>query len=146
MRPLFDQGVRPATFANLLLELHSKEYTKKYICYESKLKERKISQKNKADMMFGSFGGAYGGKCPTGHYLKDVYCSYMQTISDHLDKQVSSPSITPFNGHMAMLTLYCSCRSNCARQAPWPLMPRTSQPKSWPKLMGSPFSMPLSPA
>ena len=39
MRPLFNSGVRPATFSRALLEMHTKKHAREYLEYEHRLTE-----------------------------------------------------------------------------------------------------------
>jgi len=73
MRPLLDGGFRPERFSDLLLELHSKEFTRKCILHEYEIEARKESllNKNKEYLPLGEFGDKYKycGMVPTGKYL-----------------------------------------------------------------------------
>jgi hypothetical protein len=91
MRPLVDAGVRPETYSNILLELHSKEYTRIYIHREQEITRMKrvdctVAQKRG---LFSSFAdkSKYNGFVPTGNYLATVYKLYHATIQEHLERE-----------------------------------------------------------
>jgi hypothetical protein len=92
MRPLFNKSIRPEGFSEFLLEMHTKEWTRRYIRYE-----RDVHRMNKlfpgyakTAPLFSDFGDKefYDGKSPTGKYIKHVYNLYHDTISEHLAKEV----------------------------------------------------------
>ena len=65
MRPLFDFGVRPEQFSNLVLEQHAKEYSRQYLKYERKLEEG--SFQGKKPQMYSDF--ADKEKYPTASWV-----------------------------------------------------------------------------
>ena len=88
MRPLFDFGVRPEQFSNLVLEQHAKEYSRQYLKYERKLEEG--SFQGKKPQMYSDFADKekYAGIVPTGNYFALVYKRYHKTIRTFLSKEV----------------------------------------------------------
>ncbi|KAL7546679.1 hypothetical protein ACHAWF_010011 [Thalassiosira exigua] len=92
MRPLFfDGGFRPERFADLLLELHSKEFTKKCIQHEHDIVAKKISLNNAAEILpLSNFADKrkYRGLVPTAKYLAKVYKKYHSTIGPYMDMEV----------------------------------------------------------
>ena len=88
MRPLFDFGVRPEQFSNLILEQHAKEYSRQYLKYERKLEEMKFQ--GKKPQMYSDFADKekYAGIVPTGNYFALVYKRYHKTIRTFLAKEV----------------------------------------------------------
>ena len=92
MRPLFDKSFRPEAFSELLLELHTKEWTRRYIMYERDvaMKDRLAPGFAKTAPLFSDFGDCkyYDGQVPTGKYIKLVYNLFHDTIREHLDKEV----------------------------------------------------------
>lgn len=94
MRPLFNKGVRPEAFSDLLLELHTKQYTHDYIRREQLLAKQRASivasmnASSSAPQMFSAFSDKYDGRVPTGKYIMSVYKAHAASISDHLDKEV----------------------------------------------------------
>ena len=92
MRPLFNKGLRPDALSHILLELHTKEYTDKFIEREFLIKRdsRLLSTVAKERGQFSSFGDKdkYAGLVPTGEYLADVYLKYGDSIKVHLDNDV----------------------------------------------------------
>ncbi|KAL7493375.1 hypothetical protein ACHAWT_002406, partial [Skeletonema menzelii] len=92
MRPLINKGIRPEAFSELLLELHTKEWTRRYIKYERDVarKERLIPGSAKTASIFSDFSDKdfYDGRVPTPKYIKHVYNLFHDTISDHLAKEV----------------------------------------------------------
>ncbi len=92
MRPLFDKSIRPEFFSDLLLELHTKEWTRRYIMYEREVarNERLSPGYAKRAPLFSDFGDClyYDGEVPTGKYVKLVYNIYAESIREHLEKEV----------------------------------------------------------
>ena len=87
MRPLFNKGsARPQSFSDLLLELHSKEWTRwSYILHERDvaMRERLFPGSAKIATEFCDFGDTFyyeGGKSPTGRFIQLVYTLYHDTI------------------------------------------------------------------
>ena len=92
MRPLFDKGIRPESFSDLLLELHTKEWTRRYIMYEREVarNDRLSPGYAKRAPLFSDFGDClyYDGEVPTGKYVKLVYNLHAESIREHLEKEV----------------------------------------------------------
>ena len=101
MRPLFDKGVKPETFSNILLELHAAEFAMKSVRHEYDLKEKKkkelcrnlhfISKASDTNVEpLGSFADKLKnrGLVPTGKYLEHVYKSYHASIRPYLTQEV----------------------------------------------------------
>ena len=88
MRPLFDFGVRPEQFSNLILEQHAKEHSRQYLKYERKLEE--VNFQGKKPQMYSDFADKekYAGVVPTGNYFALVYKRYHKTIRTFLSKEV----------------------------------------------------------
>jgi hypothetical protein len=92
MRPLFNKSLRPEAFSDLLLELHTKEWTRRHIEYEREvaMNERLFPGSAKTKAMFSDFGDSryYDDEVPTGKYIKLVYNLYHESIREHLEKEV----------------------------------------------------------
>ena len=91
MRPLFDRGIRPEGFSEILLELHSLQYTDDYLKHERILRRKKFfTRDHDAAAMFSTFNNKklYAGYVPTGRYLLGAYKKYVASIKDHLDREV----------------------------------------------------------
>ena len=95
MRPLFDKGVRPASLQSLLMELHTKKYTKQYIMYNYQVKaainkSRRFRQARPKLELLSEFGDCrgYDSFIPSPRYLKSVYVSNHEKIMDHMDIEV----------------------------------------------------------
>ena len=89
MRPLFDNHVRPKTFSDAMLEMHTKEHTRWHLRYERDiLRDKFKSAKNYA--MFSTFDDddKYRGKVPSGQYLAHAYKKFQASIRCHLSKEV----------------------------------------------------------
>eukprot|EP00978_Attheya_sp_CCMP212_P037953 scaffold183316_cov56-Attheya_sp.AAC.3 len=93
MRPLHDKGVRSEALSDILLELHSKAYTKSYFRRE-KLIERDTAldpgSLSPQKGLFSEFSDKekYDGVVPTGKYLRHVYKLYHACIKGFMDKEV----------------------------------------------------------
>ena len=89
-RPLIDKGTRPGAILKVLLELHTKEFTKRNLRYERDYKISKRLQSNKVLPPFGEFAdkSRYNGHVPTGRYLAHVYKQHDTYIRCYLDKEV----------------------------------------------------------
>lgn len=88
MFPLINKGMRPQAISNLLLELHSKEYTRCHIRYEED-----NGHKSRLGVGFAEYSQfdddfAYRGKVPTRNYVKSVYIKRHRTIRRHLANEV----------------------------------------------------------
>ncbi|KAL7535665.1 hypothetical protein ACHAXR_006652, partial [Thalassiosira sp. AJA248-18] len=90
MRPLFDNGVRPKSLSGILLELHTKEFTRRNIRYERDIAAKKRLDPSIVYPLFGHFADKelYNGHVPTGHYLSHAFKIYSEEIKDHLAKEV----------------------------------------------------------
>ena len=92
MRPLCNAGVRPEQLSNILLELHSKEYTRQWKHREHQIEKNLMLYKSSPlkGTMFSTFAdkSKYNGAVPTGKYLGNTYKQFHETIKSHLDKEV----------------------------------------------------------
>lgn len=91
MRPLFDGGFRPERLSDLLLELHSKEYTMQCIKHENMiLQNRESIEQNKNYTPLTSFGDKkhYHGIVPSGEYLAAVHKLYHESLRGYMDMEV----------------------------------------------------------
>ena len=91
MRPLFDGGFRPERLSDMLLELHSKEYTMQCIKHENMiLQNRESIEQNKNYTPLTSFGDKnhYHGVVPSGEYLAAVLKLYHESLRDYMDMEV----------------------------------------------------------
>ena len=94
MRPLFNYGVRPDSFAKMLLELHTLEHATWHLFREHLLAFQRKSVARTAhsipDDLFSDFGDRtrYDGASPTGRYLARVYLEYFKTIEEFLANDV----------------------------------------------------------
>ena len=92
MRPLVTKGIRPEAFSELLLELHTKEWTRRHIQYERDVakKERLFPGFALTAPLFSEFSDRhfYNGGVPSPKYIKHVFLLYQDTISDHMAKEV----------------------------------------------------------
>ena len=98
MRPLFNAGVRPEQLSNILLELHSKEYTRQWKHREHQI-EKDLLLNNSSPLkgtMFSAFAdkSKYNGAVPTGKYLGNTYKLFHESIRSHLDKEVKKRGAT----------------------------------------------------
>jgi hypothetical protein len=68
MRQAFEKGVRPEALSKIMLELHTKRYTKAYIKREYNLSHHRLLQPDYDPGMYSTFGDKkrYGGLVPTG--------------------------------------------------------------------------------
>ena len=91
MRPLFDKGIKPESLSNMLLELHTAEFTMKSVRHEYEIKSRLNSPfLPKKNEPLGDFADKfkYRGIVPTGRYLAHVYKKFHQTIRQYLAREV----------------------------------------------------------
>jgi hypothetical protein len=95
MRPLFDKGIRLSTLQSLLMELHTKKYTKQNIQYNYKVKAelqmcRRFRKGRPNVKLLSEFGdrSGYDGFVPCRQYLKSVYISNHDKIKDMMDIEV----------------------------------------------------------
>lgn len=98
MRALFDKGVRPESFAETILELHSKTYFEAYLLRELEI-ERTRAFLNTTPSMFSEFADKrnYAGLVPTGKYLSQVYKQYNATIRNHMEKEIKKQPSSRFH-------------------------------------------------
>jgi hypothetical protein len=98
MRAFFDKGVRPESFAETMLELHSKKHIDDHLRREFAIEQRG-SFAVKKPQMFSSFADKtrYAGLVPTGKYLGFVYKRYHETIESHMSKEVKKQPTTRFH-------------------------------------------------
>ena len=101
MRPLFDKGVRPEALSNVLLELHSKQYTTYFIEREQALQKSRTGMGaggNAAinNEMFSEFSdkAKYDGTVPTGRYLTQMYKKIHNKIKRFLELEVKKRTST----------------------------------------------------
>ena len=88
MRPLFDVGVRPVQFSNIVLEMHAKEHARQHIKYERKIEESNfLGAKHE---MYSDFADKekYADVVPTGNYFALVYKRYHKSIRQFLSKEM----------------------------------------------------------
>jgi hypothetical protein len=93
MRPLFNAGVRPKQFADILLELASKKYHQRYLHREQDIKRKRdngFQTEYKKGQMFSEFKDkdGYGAILPSGKYLAHVSKLYAQSIKEYLELEV----------------------------------------------------------
>ena len=90
MRALFDKGPRPQALSNMLLEFHTKEFTRRNIRYERDIIAKKRINPSGVYALFGEFADKlkYNGAVPTGKYLAHVYKLYHELIREYLSKEV----------------------------------------------------------
>ena len=90
MRPLFNDGMRPEALSKLLLELHSKQFTRLCIQHEHEIAERKKIHCNREFSPLGDFGDKwkYRGLVPTGKFLAHIYKVFHASIGEYLDMEV----------------------------------------------------------
>lgn len=91
MRPLFDGGFRPERFSDMLLELHSKEYTRQCIKHENRILAHRESVERSVEYSpLSNFSDKkkYHGIVPSGKYIAEVYKQYERTILAYLDMEV----------------------------------------------------------
>jgi hypothetical protein len=96
MRPLFDKGFKPESMANMLMELHTLEFTKKCIRHEYEIKGKRnqaafgLLASATKDELLGDFADKkkYNGVLPTGKYLEHVYIKQGESIRHHLYREV----------------------------------------------------------
>jgi hypothetical protein len=106
MRPLFNKGVRPEAFSDMLLELHSKRYFKDYLEREYLMKRSDSTLTPRLKTLFSTFGdkSKYAGCVPTGKYIADVYKLHAPTVADQFSKEVTPTHLYLINVPL----LHCS--------------------------------------
>jgi hypothetical protein len=87
MRVLFDAGVRPERFSDMLVELHAKQHTLAHIKYEHTYECEKAFNPLATRDMFSSFGDPlkYAGAVPTGSYLATCYKAHHCDVRPQFD-------------------------------------------------------------
>ena len=93
MRPLFNAGVKPESFARLILELQTKAHARRHIEYEHALTTMRASPdfpKSAVLAFFSTFGdqSKYAGVVPNGAYFASIYEKFHASIAQHLDTEV----------------------------------------------------------
>lgn len=90
MRPLYDHGICPNGLSSILLEFHTKRFTRSNIKYERYIAKMKRLDPSCVHPLFGEFANKqkYNGSVPTGKYLGHIYKIHHAEIEDHLAKEV----------------------------------------------------------
>ncbi|KAL1495589.1 hypothetical protein AB1Y20_016950 [Prymnesium parvum] len=90
MRPLFNSGVRPETFARLLVELHSKTFFKAWLRDEQEQRAWRLAKGSKPTRHFHGFRDptGWGGFVPSPCTLQRHYEHYHDSIRQFLDAEV----------------------------------------------------------
>jgi hypothetical protein len=93
IRPMFDKGVRPEGYSDILLEQHTKEHMRQLEKREHEIERNRKSAAVTGYVvpeLFSEFGDqkGYAGLVPTGEYIELVYKRYMRSIIDHLIAEV----------------------------------------------------------
>jgi hypothetical protein len=95
MRPLFDKGFKPESFANMLMELHSSQFTTECSRHEYKIKGRRMINglglpSPVKEKPLGDFADCkkYNRVLPTGGYWEHVYITEHNLILHHLEREV----------------------------------------------------------
>ena len=99
MRALFGKGVRPESFAETILEMHSKKYHEDYLLREFEIERSSAFFVTRRPPMFSEFADKlnYAGLVPTGRYLAQVYKLYNATIKNHLEKEIKKQPCSRFH-------------------------------------------------
>lgn len=94
LRPLADVGVSPHVFSNLLLEIKTKMYYKKYISYLEEVafkKRHQITSLVTEDIpLFSSFADpvGYDGRVPGSQLLTDLLLSHHEKLRPYFDLEM----------------------------------------------------------
>ena len=93
MRPLFNAGVKPDTFAKMVLEMQTKRHVRANLDYEHCLTLKRADPnfpRTTVLPIFSCFGDAekYAGLVPTGRYFQSIYEDYHDSIAEFLDIEV----------------------------------------------------------
>jgi hypothetical protein len=132
MRAFFDKGIQPESFAESMLELHSKKHMDDYVKWEFAIEQRH-SFAVKKPKMFSTFVDKthYAGLLPTGKYLGHIYKRYHDTSTSHMAKKVKkqpltcfhiddfykeAKQLTQFHGHLLFKLLITATNENGAIQ------------------------------
>jgi hypothetical protein len=86
MRPLYDAGIRPATFRRLVSELHQKEYFEQAILHEFS-NEGCVFPTEEEMLKFSSYADEkyYNSFVPGANYFNRLYCKVMRGIRQFQD-------------------------------------------------------------
>ena len=86
MRPLFDGGIRPRRFRNMILELHQKEHARLALLHEY-ADEGKAFPTEKEKERFSSFHDKtkYDSFIPGANWFQRCYCKFMKSIRPFCD-------------------------------------------------------------
>ena len=90
LRPLLNGGVRPAAFAKLLLELHTKEHARAAVAHEEEIAHRREANSASEAAPLSPFADKkrYAGLVPGPYYLASVYKAHSTDIAPFLDSEV----------------------------------------------------------
>ncbi|KAL7491648.1 hypothetical protein ACHAWT_002097 [Skeletonema menzelii] len=91
MRPMFNKGIKPAQFANMLLEMHSAEFDRLRLLHEYKNKSIRTGvNPNTKITPLGDYSNElkFRGIRVTGKYLSFAYIEHHNTIRPFYDKEV----------------------------------------------------------
>jgi hypothetical protein len=85
MWALFDKGTRPGSFANILIEMHTKRQSKLAVKYEKRIRLDKVLNKVRSYEPYSSFAypTQYCGHVPTGQYLSFVLNEFRWAIKSN---------------------------------------------------------------
>jgi hypothetical protein len=93
MRAMFDKGVRPESFSDMLLEMHSKHHVRAWLRYERAYAQEKKKEALGAFQPWDDFSSMYdeygwNDRVPTGKYCAKAYKLFHESIRCHLNKEV----------------------------------------------------------
>ncbi|KAL1500096.1 hypothetical protein AB1Y20_012770 [Prymnesium parvum] len=90
MRPLLNSGIRPETFARLLMELHSKNFFRSWLRDEQEQRAQRLATGTSPTRHFHSFADPleWGGFIPSPSTLQHHYEHFHNSIRDFLDSEV----------------------------------------------------------
>jgi hypothetical protein len=94
MQAIFYKGTRPESFANILLEMHTKRRSKLAVKYEKRLRLDKALNKVRSYEPDSSFADPtqYCDHVPIGQYLSFVLNKFRRAIKPYLDLEVKKRS------------------------------------------------------
>jgi hypothetical protein len=152
MRSVYVKGVRPAGYSDMLLEWHSKQYTRDFIQREAELAiARGLGPVSPSEFSAFSDPTGYNGTVPTGIYLAHVYKQYMKEIKPHFDREVKkrgaerlhwdasykvAKHLSQYHGHSIFKVTFClgSVRCGCRSvRRPFHTLTPTSSPTPFPR-------------
>jgi hypothetical protein len=109
MRPLFELGVKPSSFRDMIKELHHKEHNRLAILHEAKACTVERFFGEQTHYMFSAFDdmSGYAGYVPGAKWFRSVYIKYMDTIRGHLDNDVKK---------LPMETMHMDVSYKCAKR------------------------------